>query len=69
MLFHIILIIEWCIAHIITGEHALLTCRVCGRPRPQVQWRRPDGSVISSSPRYSMAYTEDGTVMLQVCIL
>ncbi len=30
------------------GEHALFTCRVCGRPRPQVSWRSPDGSILTA---------------------
>ncbi|KAK3762374.1 hypothetical protein RRG08_031956 [Elysia crispata] len=50
------------------GDTATLTCRVCGRPRPQVQWRYRDSQVIvqGHSPRVLMMYNEEGLATLQL---
>jgi triple functional domain protein len=48
------------------GDTAVFTCRVCGRPRPGVAWRGPDGSVVSAGPQVTFTYAEDGTASLQL---
>lgn len=48
------------------GSVAVLTCRVCGRPRPTVTWRGPDQAVMVSSRSVKIVYAEDGTASLQV---
>ena len=36
---------------VIQGDHALFTCKVCGRPRPTVTWRAPDGTILTSGKK------------------
>lgn len=39
------------------GDHALFTCKVCGRPRPTVTWRGPSGAVITTGKRRESVVT------------
>ena len=51
------------------GDSLLLTCHVCGRPRPTITWRGPDRMVLRNSDTVNMAYTEDGIASLEVGLL
>lgn len=48
------------------GETAVFTCKICGRPRPNVTWKSPDSSVISPGPRVTLTHTDDGVFSLHV---
>lgn len=41
------------------GKTAIFTCRLCGRPRPTVQWRDPSGRVLSIGELRTLQYTRD----------
>ena len=49
-----------------SGETVILTCQVCGRPRPTLSWRGPDQAVLTAGGRISLAYTDHGLAMLQL---
>ena len=48
------------------GGTATFTCRVCGRPRPNVTWTFNNNISVVTDYRTDIAYIEDGTVTLQV---
>ncbi|XP_077997965.1 triple functional domain protein-like [Glandiceps talaboti] len=48
------------------GETALLTCRVCGKPRPAITWRAPDKTLLFPNPRMVMEFSEHGIVSLKI---
>ena len=48
------------------GSVATLTCVVCGRPRPSVEWRGPRHLDLAKCPDIITTYAEDGTAVLQV---
>lgn len=49
------------------GSTAVLTCRICGRPRPTITWRYQDRpSPITPGPLVMLLYNEEGMATLQV---
>jgi len=50
------------------GETAVLTCRVCGKPRPNIMWTGPDRTQISNSSQTLCDYYDDGLARLQVSV-
>lgn len=48
------------------GDTAILTCRICGRPRPNITWKFKDSMVLTPDARTMMTYAEDGFAKLQV---
>ena len=50
------------------GDTAILTCRICGRPRPNITWKFKDDIMLMPDARIHMAYAEDGVATLHVCI-
>ena len=49
------------------GRDAILTCRVCGRPRPVVTWIAPDHTLIESAPHVkAIQYTDTGIATLHL---
>ncbi|XP_029657628.1 kalirin isoform X4 [Octopus sinensis] len=49
------------------GEEAVLTCRICGRPRPTITWKSPDSNTVIPSARTSISYCdENGEARLQI---
>ncbi|XP_074654482.1 kalirin-like isoform X2 [Tubulanus polymorphus] len=57
---------ELCPITVQTGETAVFTCKVCGRPRPNVAWKGPDNQFVTPSDLAEMYYADDGTVTLQL---
>jgi len=51
------------------GDVAVLTCRMCGKPRPSVMWTGPDRTQISNSSQTLCDYYDDGLARLQVSVL
>ena len=49
-----------------TGGVAILTCRVCGCPRPSILWNGPDRMVLTPGPYVSLQYTESGLATLHL---
>lgn len=47
------------------GDIASLTCRICGRPRPNISWHFQDTIPLNSGPRIALSYTEEGFATLQ----
>lgn len=39
-----------------SGESAMLSCKVCGRPRPTVSWRGPNQNHLTNNERFSITY-------------
>ena len=50
------------------GEVAVLTCSVCGKPRPSIVWTGPDRTQISNSSQTLCDYYDDGLARLQVFV-
>ncbi|XP_063952691.1 kalirin-like [Lytechinus pictus] len=48
------------------GTTATLSCQVCGRPRPIVTWRDPQGDIITPSTRTNVWERDDGMVFLEI---
>lgn len=48
------------------GGTAVFTCRVCGKPRPNVQWTGPSRTAIANTNRTWCEYSDDGVAQLQV---
>ena len=48
------------------GDVAVLTCRICGRPRPEIAWTFQGTTQVVNGARHKITYTEDGYVMLKV---
>ncbi|XP_060073162.1 kalirin-like isoform X1 [Ylistrum balloti] len=48
------------------GDTAILTCRVCGRPRPNISWCFQETIQMLPSHNVSMTYTEEGIAVLQI---
>lgn len=48
------------------GEVAVLTCRICGRPRPSITWTFNNSITIVPDHRTVISFREDGVVTLQV---
>ncbi len=48
------------------GDTAVLTCKICGRPRPGVSWRFNDMTTVVPTPRILLLYNEEGVATLQV---
>ena len=51
------------------GDTAILTCRICGRPRPSITWKFKDSILLTPDARTLMTYAEDGFATLQVSSL
>jgi len=51
-----------------TGDVAVFTCRVCGRPKPNIVWTGPDQTQISNSAQTLCDYFDDGLARLQVSV-
>ncbi|KAK6165753.1 hypothetical protein SNE40_022615 [Patella caerulea] len=49
-----------------SGDTAMLSCKICGRPRPNIAWRFQDVTPIAIGPRTSLMYNEDGVATLQL---
>ena len=45
---------------------AVFTCKVCGRPWPNVTWRGPDMNVLMPGSDVKITATEDGAYTLKV---
>ncbi|CAE1271113.1 Kalirin,Rho guanine nucleotide exchange factor 25,Triple functional domain protein,Death-associated protein kinase 1,Death-associated protein kinase 3 [Acanthosepion pharaonis] len=41
------------------GEVAVLTCRICGRPRPNITWKTPDSQTIIPSVKIAISYSDE----------
>ena len=48
------------------NEVAVFTCRICGRPRPNVTWTFNNNISVVPDHRTVITYKEDGNVTLQV---
>ena len=48
------------------GDTAVLTCRICGRPRPDIKWTFQGNSSIQPGQRFQINSNEDGFVSLTV---
>ncbi|KAL5006006.1 hypothetical protein ScPMuIL_017164 [Solemya velum] len=48
------------------GDIASLTCRICGRPRPNIAWHFQDSIPLGTGPRITLTYTEEGFATLQI---
>ena len=48
---------------------AVLTCHLCGRPRPALAWRGPNSAMVMPGHGISLVYADDGTASLHVNIL
>ncbi|KAJ8320614.1 hypothetical protein KUTeg_002201 [Tegillarca granosa] len=48
------------------GDTAVLTCRICGRPRPNISWQFKDGISLSSGPGIHINYSDDDVASLQI---
>ena len=48
------------------GDVAVFTCRVCGRPRPNINWSFNNNIPVLPDQRTVISYREDGVVTLQV---
>jgi len=55
-------------ASVSAGDVAVFTCRVCGKPRPNVLWTGPDRTQISFSMQTLCDYFDDGLARLQVSV-
>ncbi|XP_067891435.1 kalirin isoform X2 [Heterodontus francisci] len=49
------------------GETVILRCKVCGRPKPTVNWKGPDQNVLVNGTRYTLSFSDSGEVMLKIC--
>lgn len=45
---------------------AVLTCRICGRPRPNISWRFNDSINLVNNQRINIVYGEDGFASLKI---
>ena len=48
------------------SDTAILTCRICGRPRPSITWKFKDSTPLIPDARTLITYAEDGFATLQV---
>jgi Immunoglobulin I-set domain len=48
------------------GSSALFVCKVCGRPRPTIEWSGPGRAVIVPNERTKLNYSDNNVVTLQV---
>ena len=48
------------------GSSALFVCKICGRPRPTIEWTGPGLSVLEPSARVKLNYSDNNVVTLQV---
>ncbi|XP_024113671.1 triple functional domain protein isoform X3 [Oryzias melastigma] len=49
-----------------SGESAMLSCKVCGRPRPTVSWRGPNQNHLTNNERFSITYSDSGDATLRI---
>ncbi|XP_053386213.1 kalirin-like isoform X3 [Mercenaria mercenaria] len=48
------------------GDVAVFTCRICGRPRPNINWSFNNNIPVVPDQRTVISYREDGVVTLQI---
>ncbi|XP_052674047.1 kalirin-like isoform X2 [Crassostrea angulata] len=48
------------------GDTAVLTCRICGRPRPDIKWTFQNTTSLEPGQRFQITSSEDGFVSLAV---
>lgn len=48
------------------SDTAVLTCRICGRPRSNISWQLNDDIALSNNHRISLIYGDDGFANLKV---
>ena len=56
-------------ASVSVGEVAVFTCRMCGKPWPNIVWTGPDRTQISNGSQTLCDYSVDGVARLQVTVL
>lgn len=48
------------------GDTAILTCRICGRPRPDIKWTFQNTNSLEPGQRFQITSNDDGFVSLAV---
>ncbi|XP_023816065.1 triple functional domain protein isoform X5 [Oryzias latipes] len=49
-----------------TGKNAMLSCKVCSRPRATVSWRGPNQSNLINNEHFSITYSDTGEATLRI---
>ncbi|CAH1789675.1 unnamed protein product [Owenia fusiformis] len=55
-----------CDVMVAAGETATMTCKVCGKPRPNITWRGPDKTILKSGDRIQITDDDDGMSSLKI---
>ncbi|XP_069472762.1 kalirin isoform X2 [Ambystoma mexicanum] len=54
----------------VLGDTVTLTCKVCGRPKPNITWRGPDQNILDGeNSTYTASSCDSGDISLKICNL
>ncbi|XP_039613341.1 kalirin isoform X3 [Polypterus senegalus] len=51
------------------GETVVLSCKVCGRPKPSITLKGPDQNLVVNNSRFTLDIRETGEILLKICNL
>ncbi|XP_069080745.1 kalirin isoform X3 [Pleurodeles waltl] len=54
----------------VLGDTVTLTCKVCGRPKPNITWKGPDQNIFDNdNSTYTASSCDSGEISLKICNL